>query len=453
MPRVLLIANSFPPSEFIAAVRPGALAKYLPQFGWEVVVLTPRTKGVSRPSKFVIETENRNVLEDWKARLGMDQKKGIHEQFGLAVAKKPGYALPHTRALNFVRYLVTYPHPYKGWIPFALEAIAEIRRQNRDISAIVTTCPPITCHLIGRQAKSILGCPWIADFRDLWTQNLGDGGPHFLQGGLEKRTLKYADVLVTVSDPWADRLQSRYPNKKICTIPNGFDPDDYSSPAPPLTRDFTISYTGQLYEDQRDPTALFEVLRDLLKEGSISADDLRVRFYGSLEAWLPALIKKCGLEAVAELHGPTPRKEVMVHQRESQVLLVLPWSDPRETGHHSAKLFEYFAAARPILAVGGSRGVLTEALEETYAGVHALSKALLREFLLKAYAEYKKCGCVAYAGKRQAIERYSHPEMARSFAQVLDSTLQEAQSERASGCPSSTSRKGVEISEVGRRGF
>jgi hypothetical protein len=74
---------------------------------------------------------------------------------------------------------------------------------------------------------------------------------------------------------------------------------------------------------------------------------------------------------VVELNVPTPRKKVMEHQRGSQVLLVLPWSDPSETGHHSAKLFEYFAAARPILAVGGSLGVLTEALEETHAGVHA----------------------------------------------------------------------------------
>jgi hypothetical protein len=434
--RVLLIVNWYPPSEMVAAVRPAALAKYLPRFGWEAVVLTPRRQGIRRQSELVIETENRDLLADWKARLGLDRKRGIHERFGLSVAQKPGEVNLHTRALGFIKYLLTYPDPTKGWVPFALESIGEIRRQKQDISAIVTSSPPISCHLIGRRAKTILGCPWIADFRDLWTQNLGQSGPHFLQGGLEKRTLKHADALVAVSTPWASRLEERYPGKKICAIPNGFDPDDYSSPSPPLTRDFTITYTGQLYQDRRDPSALFEVLRDLLKEGRMSAGDLRVRFYGRLEAWLPPLIKKYGLDAAAELHGPTPRNEAMVHQRESQLLLVLPWNDPRETGHHSAKLFEYFAAARPILAVGGSRGVLTEALEETSAGVHAFNKPILREFLLRSYAEYKKDGCVGYAGKRQAIERYSHPEMARSFAQVLDSTMQGAESESRGSVPS-----------------
>ena len=420
MRRLLLIAFAYPPIEVIGSVRPAALVKYLPRYGWEAVVLTPKRK-VPRDSKQVIETGYRDVLTDWKARLGFDQKKGIHEQFGLPVAQKPGAVLLHTRALELAKYLLTYPDPFKGWLPFAVGALEELRRQKQDISAIVSTSPPISCHLIGRQAKNILGAPWIADLRDLWTQNLGVSGPLFLQRGLEKRTFKHADVLVTVSDPWASRLQHRYPDKKVCTIPNGFDPDNYSSPAPPLTRDFTISYTGQLYQDQRDPTALFEVLRDLLKEGAISAGDLRVRFYGPIEDWLPAVIKKHELEAVVELHGPIPRDQVMTHQRETQVLLILPRSDPRETGHHSAKLFEYFAAGRPILAVGGSRGVLTEALEETCAGVHAFTKTILREFLLRSYAEYKKNGKVSYAGKRSAIDRYSHPEMARSFAEVLNS--------------------------------
>ena len=135
------------------------------------------------------------------------------------------------------------------------------------------------------------------------------------------------------------------------------------------------------------------------------------------------LVEKYGLNRVVELNGPTPRAVVTEHQRESQVLLVLPWSDPSETGHHSAKLFEYFAAARPILAVGGSLGVLTQALQETRAGVHAISREQVREFLLTSYGEFKKSGCVSYSGDRQAIERYSHPEMARSFAQVLNDAV------------------------------
>jgi len=142
-----------------------------------------------------------------------------------------------------------------------------------------------------------------------------------------------------------------------------------------------------------------------------------------IEPWLPALSEKFGLNQVVALNGPTPRMEAVAHQRESQVLLLLPWSNPKETGHHSAKLFEYLAAARPILAVGGSPGVITETLETADAGVHAISKAQVREFLLTAYANYKTKGYVPYSGKTQAVEEYGHPNMARRFAQVLDSAV------------------------------
>jgi glycosyltransferase involved in cell wall biosynthesis len=421
MRRVLLIAFFYPPDEAVGSVRPAALAKYLPRFGWEAVVLTPKRQGVLRESKHVIETEYRDVLGDWKARLGLDQERGVHEQFGLPLTKKRGSALPHTRLLEFVKYFLTYPDPYKGWIPCALEALQEIRRRpDLDIAAIVTTGPPISCHLIGRQARKILGCPWVADFRDLWTQNLGDRSFRRLQVGLEKRTLKDADVLVTVSEPWGSRLQQRYPDKKICTITNGFDPDDYCSPPPALTREFSITYTGQLYQGQRDPTVLFEVLRDLVDEKVMSPEDVRVRFYGPIEHWVTTLLRQYRLEEVVEIHGIVTRKEALQRQAESQILLLLGWADPRETGQHSGKLFEYLGAARPILAVGGSRGVLTETLKETHAGTHALSKEEVRNFLVASYREFKTKGYVPYYGDDAAIGRYTHFQMARQFAEVLN---------------------------------
>src|SRR6266404_6292748 len=418
--RVLLIAFTYPPVQLVGSVRPAALAKYLPRFGWEAMVLTPKLPGTRRQSESIVETGYRDVLEDWKARFHLDRKRGLHEKFGLPQAKKPGVTPVHTRVLSLAKYLLSYPDSTKGWTSFALAAVQEIRRQNLEIDTIVTTSPPISSHLIGREAKDILGCPWIADLRDLWTQNLGERRSNLLQIGLEKRTLRQADGLITVSDPWATRLERRYPEKKIWSITNGFDPDDFDSPAPPLTEEFSITYTGELYAGQRDPTILFEVLSDLIKDGSIPASELRVRFYGHIEAWLPALIDKFGLN------------EAVAHQRESQILLLLPWSNPKETGHHSAKLFEYLAAARPILAMGGSRGVITETLESAEAGFHALSKAQVREFMLSAYTNYKTKGYVPYSGERHVVEEYGHPNMARRFAQVLDSVVEGAKSRRSS---------------------
>jgi len=421
MPRALLITFCYPPIEVIGSIRPAALAKYLPQNGWDVQVLTVRRDGVFRSAESITETGYSDVLQRWKSRLHLDRKRTLHEQLGLSLSSKPRTKRLHTKAFELARYVLTYPDPTKGWVSHAVDSLKQIKQHGPGIDAIITTSPPISAHLIGYQAKRILSSPWIADLRDLWTQNLaGDSRAlQVFETRLEKRTLGFADALVSVSVPWADKLRERYSDKTVYPITNGFDPDDFPQ-KPALTRQFTITYAGRLYEGRRDPSPLFEVVRDLLKEGAVSADDLRLRFYGPSEPWLSHVIARYGVERVVELNGVIPHREAIQCEAESQLLLLLGWSDPREIGQHSGKLFEYFGASRPILAVGGTRSVLTEALEETQAGTHVFSKEQLRGFVVRSYEDYKRFGEVRYQGNKQAMAQYSHPEMARKFAKVLN---------------------------------
>jgi glycosyltransferase involved in cell wall biosynthesis len=444
MNRVLIIAFCYPPTQVIGSVRPAGLAKYLPRFGWEPVILTPKVER-SRGDSGIIETGYRSVVETWKARLGLDSKRNVHQQLRLPMSAKPGSRLFHTRLLGLARYFLTYQDEMKGWIPFAERAIEEMAGQGKKIDAILTTSPPFSTHLIGRKAKKILGRPWIADFRDLWTQNLASPYPRLakLQSGLEKRTLNEADALVTVSDPWVARLRQRYPAKKIVTITNGFDPDHFAAVSRELTSTFTISYTGNIYQSRRgrvvqNPTLLFQALRELFDEEVMSPGDVRVRFYGPVEPWLTTLVEQYRLQGVVGIHGVITRAEALQRQAESQILLLLGWTDPREIGQHTGKLFEYLGAARPILAVGGGRSVLTDTLNETAAGIHAFSREDVRKFLITAYGEFKTQGHVPYHGVGTAVENYTHFQMARRFAEVLNLVSGRSAQANAS-CPTHSS--------------
>jgi glycosyltransferase involved in cell wall biosynthesis len=423
MRNLLLVSFSYPPVERSGSRRPAALAKYLPRFGWDSIVLTPKYGGASRNSESVIETDYRDIVADWKVRLHLDGQRGLHESLRLPVSSRPGSDHPHTLLMHVAKRLLTYPDATKGWVPFATQAIEEIRRKRQRIDAILTTFPPVSCHLIGKRAKQILGCPWVADFRDLWTQDTTTTKARdlaFLQIPLEKSTLKNADALITVSVPWADRLRKRYPLVDICTIPNGFDPDEFRPRPPALTQKFTITHAGLLYEGRRDPTMLFEVLQELSQQRIICSDDVRVRFYGPMEPWLFSLVRRYGLEQVVELNGVIPRKQVIPCEMESQLLLLLSWTHPKEIGLHTGKLFEYLGAERPVVAIGGLPGVLTQVLKETNAGLHVSTKEELRQFLIRAYGEYKALGYVPYRGQRDAISQYNHLEMTRRVAEVLD---------------------------------
>jgi glycosyltransferase involved in cell wall biosynthesis len=424
MPRILLIAYAYPPLPAAGSIRAAGLAKYLPRLGWDVQVLTAKLPKVTRLAAEVVETEHRNVIAEWKSRFGMDSEKSAHEALNLSLPEKPNSHRLHTNLIQYARGLIAFPDEQKGWISFAVNALSNLNGGAKP-DIILSTSPPASGHLIASRARELFNRPWVADLRDLWAENVF-GVPRLLHpfhNRLERKTLKMADALVTVSSPWAQSLQKKYPAKPVYTITNGFDPDDFGSEPGSLTKYFSLTHTGRLYEGKRDPSLLFEVLHDLVAEGIVQKQDMRVRFYGPPEPWLAPLVERYGLGEIVEQGGILSRDEALRRQAESQLLVLLGWSDPRETGQHTGKLFEYFGSARPILAVGGSVGVLTQTLNETGTGVHISEKDQLRQYLASAYAEFKRNGFVSCHGDHRAISRYTHLEMARSFSEVFKRLL------------------------------
>jgi glycosyltransferase involved in cell wall biosynthesis len=424
MPRILFIAYAYPPLPAAGSIRAAGLAKYLPRFGWDVQVLTARLPKGARLAAHVVETECRDVVGEWKSRFGMDSGQSVHEALNLSLPEKPNSNRLHTTLIQYARGLIAFPDEQKGWINFAVNALSKMNgKETPDI--ILSTSPPASGHVIASRARQLFNRPWVADLRDLWAENMWGvpGLLHPLHNRLEKKTFKIADALVTVSAPWAQSLQKKYPAKPVYTITNGFDPDDFRVQLESLTKYFSLTHTGRLYEGKRDPSLLFEVVRDLVVEGILQKHDIRVRFYGPPEPWLAALVERYGLGEIVEQGGMLSRDEALRRQAQSQLLVLLGWSDPKETGQHTGKLFEYFGSARPILAVGGSAGVLTETLKETGTGVHISDKNLLRQYLVSAYAEFKSNGFVSYHGDQAAIGRYTHMEMARRFSEVFQRLL------------------------------
>lgn len=424
MKRLLLVSYYYPPSPAVGSIRPRGLAKYLPAFGWEVLVLTPRRIGTIHTPATVVETDYRDVLGYWKNKLHLDPHRGFHEQLNLAVADVPNSRLLHTKAIDWVKSAITYPDAMRGWIPFALEAVAEIAATTQ-IDAIVSTSPPISSHVIACRAKKILHCPWIADFRDIWLQGI-------VRNRLMRRVLSGADQLVTVSEPLAEQIGAHV-HKPVACVLNGFDSEDVLESRRRLTERFSITYTGQLYHGKRDPADLLETVRELIDDGIMCPDDIQIRFYGPRETFLVALIRRLRLEKIVEVHDSVPRPHSLSLQAESQLLLMLEWGEPGKSGlrsrvyregFYSGKLFEYFGSQRPVLSIGSDPGIAA-LLKHTRAGVQAKSKDELKQILIDTYFEYKSAGSVSYGGLPAAINRYTHREMASRFADTLNAVALE----------------------------
>jgi glycosyltransferase involved in cell wall biosynthesis len=241
---------------------------------------------------------------------------------------------------------------------------------------------------------------------------------------LEVNTLSKADALVTVSQPWAEKLSKLHNNKATYTITNGYDPEIENKPPVNLTVNFTITYTGLVYQGKQDPAGLFIALSDMLKNGVINPADVELRFYGAHTGWLDREIEQYGLSDIARQYGMISRDAALQKQRESQLLLLLDWNDSQEEGVLPGKVFEYLAARRPVLAVGESESsVIAELIKETGAGVHGTAAEDICKAIKTVYTEFKSAGKVSWHSDESKIEKYSQLEMARKFSEILDSLV------------------------------
>lgn len=398
------------------------LVKYLPEFGWQTIILTAPLYEKPEPQFRVIETPYRDVLSFWKKLLGINLDRDFKEQ----VKKRFGVASKKTSLIDFMLTrcgeIIDYPDIERGWKPFAIKVGSELL-QKENIDGVISIYP-ITSHLIAKELKIRYKIPWLVVLPDLWSQNHDyrySPLRRALDRRLELKTLANADALVAISEPWAEKLRALHQGKPVYAITLGFDPALVNTPPANLTTKFTITYTGYIYTGKQDPSKLFAALRDLISNGTMNPDEIKVRFYGTKYGWLEKQIEQYGLSSIVKQCGIVSHQLSLQKQRESQLLLLLDWDDKKERGVHTGKIFEYLGARRPILATGGSEvNVVAELLHETKAGIHALTVEDIKNTLRELYQEYKLKGEVAYSGEESKMNKYSHREMARKFSEILD---------------------------------
>lgn len=377
--RILIVSGFFPPFAPIAGVRPGKFAKYLLGRGYDVRVLAardlpyPRLLPLEIPQENVTYTDwiDVNAISKRLARVLRGAQPDGNQKATIAVdERKPGnpanrstYKPLHQilRKLSAIYTDATnWPDPQIGWLPYALRDGTKLLNGWR-ADLIYATAPPLTGLLVAHKLARRFSIPWIAEFRDLWVDHPYYDAPNWrrrFEHAQERAVMRSASGLVTVSDGWRNILQEKF-GKPTITILNGFDPDDYppdTIPSESDRRELTILYTGTLYAGRRDPTPLFRAIACLGERGR----RVRALFYGAAPKTVFHLADSAGVRRQVDVHEAVPYDIVTRLQRTADVLLLLRWNDPSESGVVPGKLFEYVGARRPILCFGTDKGTVPE---------------------------------------------------------------------------------------------
>lgn len=437
MKRVLIIAYAFPPIGGVGVLRVVKFVKYLPQFGWEPIILT-----VDRGADFVYDESLSETLptalQVYRARSWepLDVTKAKRAADRLSAPSSPAGGRNRLKnSLKALYFALRVPDDKLGWLPFAIQAGKQIL-QEQPIDLIFATAPPYTNLLVGRALKKTSGKPLVVDYRDEWSTMQYRDTPsnvftRWVNRRLERSVLTSTDALVTAAQPISEHLRTAEllpPALYQRTIMNGFDPEDYrreqgdeTDPVARTNKKFTIVYTGSFYGERQTPYYFLQALAQLLQAQPAIRARLQVIFVGSIYPNHTRFISELGLSDLVQVCGILPHQQAIKHQLAADVLLLVVGKGAGSEVVLTGKVFEYLGAGRPILALVPPAGPAAQLIRETATGVVVDPEDIpnIQQALTQLYSAWA-AGQTTYQPNASLIAQYSRPTLTGNLAAVFE---------------------------------
>jgi glycosyltransferase involved in cell wall biosynthesis len=396
MTKVLIISCFFAPYNTIGAVRNTKIAEKLLTLGCDVHVITtdqlPFETGLDSEFPYNRITQTKFIPFPF---MGKGKKQSSDTDFELSfmsTLKRKMLAVG-----NYVLFtLLSIPDKYLGWYPSAMKAIDTLIKETGAPDIIYASASPYTSLIIASAVAKKYNIPWIAEFRDLWSDN--HYRPKYKIGQyIEKRTLRNASHIVTVSDNLANKLRKRY-QKPISVVYNAFDKYDFTfvknSHSEKRTR-LQIVYTGTLHDEYQNLDPLVNAMR----KSKQLQDRYKIFFYGDGFEKVKRKISALKLDHCFEFSSRVNRRLSLEKQCGADILLFLSWNDEKQNGILTGKLFEYIGASRPILAIGERREAASDIIVNNSFGIFTDNEIGIYNFL-SSYSSEK-----FQLGSNRAFER------------------------------------------------
>ncbi len=438
MKKVLIITYYWPPSGSSAVQRVVKFAKYLPEFGYQPIVLTVKQGEYNATDESFLDEIPKSVevirtcaLEPHAVYKLLTDGKIKGEVPLDAMAEKTAN---WKKKLSFwIRLNLFIPDSRIGWIPFAVQKGKKLIKKKK-IDLIFSTAPPPTVHLIARNLAAWSGIKWVADFRDPWT-NI-----HYLQTSertkfakkidvkMEKNVLNSADAVVAVSmlDINMD-YKTKVTNKnKFHYIPNGFDENDYID----FSKDtdviengkFKIAHIGTIGEE-RIPMAFYKAISILHKKEVITRENFEINLIGKVEKSNFVACQKAKIDQYVKLIPYVSHREIFKYYQQMNALLLLTYKTPKNI---PGKTFEYIRTGKPIIAFGPTTGEAARVLSQfknsimiDYDDVDTAVEFL--ENVMLKYEENQTNTRISHA----EVNRFERKQLTEQLAGVFDSLIKD----------------------------
>jgi hypothetical protein len=251
--KVLILAYDFPPYVSVGGLRPYNWYRYLNQFDVYPVVITRQWENkYGNFLDYVSASESKTLVEE-NTENGTIIRTPYKPNLSNRLLLKHGEG-----KYNFLRKAITTYYEFAqfffktGTKVELLHAAREFLKENK-VDAIIATGDPFVLFRYAALLSKEFDIPWIADYRDPWTQNKSNKMNQkfgFVNRYFEKSALKTVSKITTVDNFFKAVISSGLPEKEFFILPNGYDPDRMKAIADiKQESDFLqIAFVGTIYE-------------------------------------------------------------------------------------------------------------------------------------------------------------------------------------------------------------
>jgi glycosyltransferase involved in cell wall biosynthesis len=405
--KVLFVAYNFPPHGGAGVQRSTKFVKYLPDFGWNPLVITAEADAA--------------LIMDRTLQRDIPPKTQLYRLPGFSMAKLHRQLAKYrlSRGAVALNILLQLPDADRFWSLSSRAKVAQVIRDAKP-DLLYTTSGPYSSHLLGKWVRDRFRIPWLADFRDPWSENLLVPylpGYRRLNRIMERQVLERADRVVCVTSRWLDGLRSNCReclDEKFITISNGYDDEDIrATPLPAGNARFVLTHIGSFYRT-RQPDHFIAAVDRLISAGRLNEAETQLRFVGkNARAQIPR-------RTPFEIVDYVPHKQLEAVRAETDALLLILSTDPRNAGTPSGKIYEYIASNRPILAIVPKGGVAEELIKETRTGITVEGNVeSIANGLEQLYGQWQ-AGFPQWSPNWDAIRQYTRRNLTAKLAAEFD---------------------------------
>ena len=424
MKNILFISYFFPPLGGPGVQRSVKFCKYLPEYGWNPIVLT--VKNISyiayddslEPEVSSLETHRTGSCDVMRILYKIEKLKS-------SPADQSIYTKTPSQRKQFFRDI--FPIDSKiGWIPFAVHKGKKICI-TYSIDAIYCSIGPFSSAVVGYKLSKLFDIPLILDYRDLFrgkpdaTYFTSWHERHAFKW--EKKILNHASAIIINTNNAQERIQNIFPHidrQKFSVIFNGYDNEDFKKIIPTKSQDIAFTYTGGFY-GERTPEYFLRALVEL-KDSNALPKNVKFQFVGNINEQIHSLFHDSGMMEYIKLIPQVSHRKSIHYLIESDYLMLFIAKRDSEIVI-PAKLFEYLAARKPMLAMVPKHGEAAHIIGKYSAGLTCEPDDVqkIKESLLEMI-RYKQLGIIdeIFPIMENDYSTYERRNLTKKLVNILD---------------------------------